>query len=118
MWVVGSGNGDQRLRGYDGNTGAVIYAGGGPNELMSNTRKWNTGIVARGRIYFAADNKVYAFTVPTGTPTPTIRPQLQSTDQSQKLRLFTNKSYKPVPSIASLKGADAARVLRLTRPLR
>ena len=38
---------------------------------MSNTRKWNTGIVARRRIYFTADNKVYAFTVPTGTPTPT-----------------------------------------------
>jgi K319L-like, PKD domain len=44
---------------------------GGPNELMANTRKWNTGIVARGRIYFAADNKVYAFAVPPGTPMPT-----------------------------------------------
>ena len=70
VWIVGAG-GDQRLYGYDGDTGAIIYAGGGPNELMANTRKWNTGIVARGRIYFAADNKVYAFTVPTGTPTPT-----------------------------------------------
>jgi PQQ enzyme repeat len=70
VWIVGAG-GDQRLYGYNGDTGAVIYAGGGPNELMANTRKWNTGIVARGRIYFAADNKVYAFTVPTGTPTPT-----------------------------------------------
>ena len=70
VWVVGA-EGDQRLYGYDGDTGAVIYAGGGPNELMANTRKWNTGIVARGRIYFAADNKVYAFTVPTGAPTPT-----------------------------------------------
>jgi hypothetical protein len=49
-------------------------AGGGPNELMANTRKWNTGIVARGRIYFAADNKVYAFAVPPGTPTPTPTP--------------------------------------------
>jgi hypothetical protein len=70
VWVVGAG-GDQRLHAYNGDTGAVIYAGGGPNELMANTRKWNTGIVARGRIYFAADNKVYAFIVPTGTPTPT-----------------------------------------------
>jgi hypothetical protein len=68
--VVGAG-GDQRLHGYNGDTGAVIYAGGGPNELMANTRKWNTSIVARGRIYFAADNKVYAFAVPPGTPTPT-----------------------------------------------
>jgi hypothetical protein len=62
------------LHGYDGDTGAVIYAGGGPNELMANTRKWNTGIVARGRIYFAADNKVYAFAMPTATPTPTPLP--------------------------------------------
>jgi len=52
VWVVGA-EGDQRLHGYNGDTGAVIYAGGGPNELMANTRKWNTGIVARARIYFA-----------------------------------------------------------------
>jgi hypothetical protein len=72
VWVVGSDSGgDQRLHGYNGDTGAVIYAGGGTNELMTNTRKWNTGIVARGRIYFAADNKIYSFTVPGGTPTPT-----------------------------------------------
>jgi hypothetical protein len=64
-------SGDQRLHAYNGDTGAVIYAGGGANELMSGTRQWNTGIVARGRIYFGADNKVYAFRLPTGTPTPT-----------------------------------------------
>src|ERR1051326_7067104 len=63
--------GDQRLHAYDGDTGAVIYAGGGANELMTGTRQWNTGIVARGRTYFAADNKVYAFQVPAATPTPT-----------------------------------------------
>jgi hypothetical protein len=63
VWVVGA-EGDQRLHGYNGDTGAVIYAGGGPNEQMIGTRKWNTGIVARGRIYFAARNKVYAFALP------------------------------------------------------
>jgi outer membrane protein assembly factor BamB len=70
VWVAGV-QGDQRLHGYNADTGAVIYAGGGANELMSGTRQWNTGIVARGRIYFGADNKVYAFKLPTGTPTPT-----------------------------------------------
>jgi hypothetical protein len=70
VWVAGVG-GDQRLHGYDGDTGAVVYAGGGTNELMTGTRQWNTGMVARGRIYFGADNKVYAFQVPAGTPTPT-----------------------------------------------
>ena len=70
VWVAGI-NGDQRLHGYNGDTGAVVYAGGGANELMSGTRQWNTGIVARGRVYFAADNKVYAFKLPIATPTPT-----------------------------------------------
>ena len=42
--------------------------------LMSGTRKWNSGIVARGSIYVANDNKVYAFRVPGGTPTPTPTP--------------------------------------------
>ena len=72
VWVVGTGtSGDHRLHGYNADTGAVIYAGGGPNELINGTRQWNTGMVARGRIYFGADNKVYAFMVPSGTPTPT-----------------------------------------------
>jgi hypothetical protein len=73
VWVAGV-EGDQRLHAYNGDTGAVIYSGGGPNEQMTGTRQWNTGMVARGRIYFGADNKVYAFTVPTGTPTPTPTP--------------------------------------------
>ncbi len=70
VWVAGVAN-DQRLHAYNGDTGAVIYDGGGANELMTGTRQWNTGMVARGRIYFGADNKVYAFQLPAGTPTPT-----------------------------------------------
>jgi Fibronectin type III domain len=78
VWVAGVG-GDQRLHGYNGDTGAVIYAGGGANELMTGTRQWNTGMVARGRIYFGADSKVYAFTLPAGTPTPTATPSATAT---------------------------------------
>jgi outer membrane protein assembly factor BamB len=71
VWVVGS-EGDQRLHGYDGDTGAVVFNGGGANELMAGNRRFNTAIAARGRIYVAADNKVYAFGLPGGaTPTPT-----------------------------------------------
>jgi PQQ enzyme repeat len=77
VWVVGT-EGDQRLHGYDGVTGAVVYGGGGPNELMAGTHSYSTtGIVARGRIYVATDNKVYAFAVPTPTPTPTATPTPQ-----------------------------------------
>jgi len=77
VWVVGTderGNhpGDQRLHGYDGDTGAVVFGGGGPNELMAGTWSYSTtGIAARGRIYVAGNNKVYAFRLPGGTPTPT-----------------------------------------------
>jgi hypothetical protein len=63
VWVIGS-EGDQKLHGYNGDTGAVIFNGGGVNELMSGTRRFNTGIAARGRIYIANDNRVYAFTLP------------------------------------------------------
>ena len=72
VWYAATtGSGDQRLHAFDGDTGAVIYSGGGANEVMTGTRQWNTGIAARGRIYFGADNKVYAFKLPNGTPTPT-----------------------------------------------
>ena len=76
VWVVGTEDhqtgGDQRLHGYNGETGAVVYDGGGPNELMAGTHYYSTtGIAARGRIYVAGDNKVYAFALPGGTPTPT-----------------------------------------------
>jgi outer membrane protein assembly factor BamB len=83
VWVVGTEDnatvGDQRLHGYDGDTGAVVYDGGGPNELMAGTHYYSTtGIVARGRIYVAGDNKLYAFVAleptPTPTPTPTATP--------------------------------------------
>ena len=83
VWVVGTEDhntaGDQRLHGYDGATGAVVYDGGGPSELMAATHYYSTtGIVARGRIYVAGDNKVYAFAAPVPTPsprpTPTPRP--------------------------------------------
>jgi hypothetical protein len=70
VWVAGVA-GDQRLHAYDADTGAVFYAGGGANELMAGTRQWNTGIAARGQIYFGADNKVYAFNLPAASPTPT-----------------------------------------------
>jgi hypothetical protein len=63
VWGIGS-EGDQRLRGFDGDTGAVVFSGGSSNELMAGTRRFNTGIAARGRIYVANDSRVYAFTVP------------------------------------------------------
>jgi outer membrane protein assembly factor BamB len=82
VWVVGAG-GDEKLHGYDGDTSAVIFDGGGPNETMDGTHTYSTtGIVARGRIYVAGDNKVYAFRLPGGTPTPTPTPTATPTATS------------------------------------
>jgi len=64
VWSVGTG-GDQRLHGYDGDTGAVVYGGGGTNDVVGGTHSYSTtGIVARGRIYIAGDNRAYVFKVP------------------------------------------------------
>jgi hypothetical protein len=63
VWGLGA-EGDQRLHGFDGDTGSVVFNGGGANEVMANTRHFSTAIVARGRIYVATDNLIYAFTLP------------------------------------------------------
>lgn len=69
VWGIGS-EGDQRLHAFDGDTGTNIFTGGGTNELMAGTHRFNTAIAARGRIYVANDNKVYAFLVPGQPVTP------------------------------------------------
>jgi hypothetical protein len=61
VWGLGAGS-SQRLMGFDGDTGAVIFAGGGPNELMAGLRGYNTAIAVKGRVFVAGDNHVYAFT--------------------------------------------------------
>jgi len=78
VWV----GGDNLLHAFNGTTGAVIYHGGGTNEHMNGTRKWNTGIVARGRIFYPADNKIYAFKIATATPTPSQTPTPTATATS------------------------------------
>jgi len=42
----------------------VQYSGGGANELMTGTRRFNSGIAARGRLYVANAGRVYAFALP------------------------------------------------------
>jgi hypothetical protein len=109
VWVTGTGTGgDQRLHGYDGDIGSLIYAGGGANELMTGTRQWNTGIAAHGHIYFGADNKVYAFTPATGRPTPTATPTPTSSPTATARQTPTPR---PRPTPRRLMGS--ARVSRV-----
>lgn len=61
VWAIGA-EGDQRLHGYDGDTGAVVFAGGGAGDAMASTSRLITPIVAKGRIFVAADGQLYAFT--------------------------------------------------------
>jgi hypothetical protein len=98
-WIVGTEDhltaGDQRLHGYDGDTGVLVYDGGGPNELLAGTHYYSTtGIVARGRMYVAADNKVYAFAVPSPTATPTATP---TPSPSPTPRLIPTPRAHPTP---------------------
>ena len=59
VWALGS-EGDNRLHGFDADSGAVIFDGG--TATFSQSRRFNTPIAAKGKIYWAADGAVYAFT--------------------------------------------------------
>jgi len=67
VWGIGAGS-DQQLRGFDGDTGAVVFDGGGSSELMAGTHPFQTAIAARGRIFVATDRKIYAFALPVTQP--------------------------------------------------
>ena len=98
VWAVGAGNaGDQKLHGYDADSGAVVFTGGGTNEQMAGMHTYNTtGIVARGRIYIGTDNQVYAFKIPGGPPTPTPTPTGSPTATPTASPTATATSTPPV----------------------
>ena len=60
VWSLGA-EGDQRLHGFDGDTGQVVYAGGGAGDALGSVRRYQTPILAKGRIFVAADGAVRAF---------------------------------------------------------
>jgi outer membrane protein assembly factor BamB len=59
VWIVGS---DNKLYGLDGDTGKSLFAGGTAADAMSSVQKFETPIIANGRVFVAANNQVYAFT--------------------------------------------------------
>jgi len=59
VWAVGS-TGNDLLQGFDGDTGATIFAGGGAP--ITGSRRYNAPIAAKGRIFVSADGAVAAFT--------------------------------------------------------
>jgi hypothetical protein len=61
VWQIATGAG-ARLRGFDGDTGAVVFNGGGAGDQMGTVQGFQTAIAARGRIFVAGNAAVYAFT--------------------------------------------------------
>ena len=57
VWMVGA-EGDGRLRGFNGETGAVLFNGA---EAMLGTRRFQTLITTNDRLYVATDGRIYAF---------------------------------------------------------
>ncbi len=63
VWNMGSETSGAKLYGYDAETGAKVFAGGGAGDAMANhTRYFQTPIVAKGRVFVPADGALYAFT--------------------------------------------------------
>ncbi len=58
VWAVGA-EGDNLLHGFNAANGQVIFAGGGAP--MTGLHHFQTPIAAEGRLYVAADDRVYAF---------------------------------------------------------
>ena len=60
VWTVGA-EGDERLHGFDGDTGAVIHGGGGREEALRAVRRFQSPVLGGGRIYVGVDGGVQAF---------------------------------------------------------
>ncbi|HEY3912406.1 MAG TPA: hypothetical protein VGM07_21330 [Stellaceae bacterium] len=60
VWILGA-EGDDRLHGYRGDTGAALFDGGGPGDAMAGLHHFQDLLPAGGRLYVGADNRLYAF---------------------------------------------------------
>jgi hypothetical protein len=59
VWAIGAEN-DNRLWGFDGDTGAIVL-GGADGPALARTSRFITPIVAKGRIFVAGNGQLYAF---------------------------------------------------------
>jgi hypothetical protein len=58
VWLMGN---DNKLRAYDGDTGAVVYNGGATTDTMTASSPFVTPIVVNGRIFASSNTQTYAF---------------------------------------------------------
>jgi hypothetical protein len=59
VWYVAG----TKLIGLNGETGAEVFNGGAAGDAVTAASKWQTPIVAKGRLYFASANQLHAFTL-------------------------------------------------------
>jgi hypothetical protein len=65
VWSLGlGGDGSQRLFAWNGDTGAVVYQGGGASDAVAGMHTYTTPIAVNGRVLVAGDNQLYAFKLP------------------------------------------------------
>ncbi|OLC69034.1 MAG: hypothetical protein AUH79_02330 [Betaproteobacteria bacterium 13_1_40CM_4_64_4] len=60
VWAVGA-EGDNRLHGFRGDTGAIVFSESAGSEALPKVRRFQTLIAGGGRLYVAADQQIYAF---------------------------------------------------------
>jgi hypothetical protein len=60
VWIVGA-QGTERLYGFDGDTGATVYGGGDADDVMPTVWRYSSPVVAKGRVFVAADGELVAF---------------------------------------------------------
>lgn len=60
VWIVGN---DNKLYGFDGETGKSVFAGGTSSDTMSSVQRFQSPVFANGRVFVAANNQVFAFAV-------------------------------------------------------
>jgi len=61
VWAVGTET-TNRLLAFNGETGEILFSGGGPDEQMTFVRRFQTPIAVNGRIIVVADDKLFVFT--------------------------------------------------------
>jgi hypothetical protein len=60
VWILGA-DGDNRLHGFRGDTGEVLFNGGGPGDRLVGLHMFQTLLATRDRLYVGADRRIYAF---------------------------------------------------------
>jgi hypothetical protein len=60
VWILGA-EGDDRLHGYRGDTGELLFVGGSREDAMTGLRHFQSLLATGDRLYIGADGRLYAF---------------------------------------------------------